>query len=88
MQEQTICPSNPITGWLLPFTSHYRLITTRFSTVTFLQRTFTSLVYAHVGRTQVHAADLGKLSPFFVANKSLTHLNHRGKRYNYEKIKE
>jgi hypothetical protein len=36
----------------LPFASSYRLITTWFSTVTFLQRTFTSLVHAHAGRTQ------------------------------------
>jgi 5-methylcytosine-specific restriction endonuclease McrA len=42
----------PFTGWLLPFASSYRLITTWFSTVICLQRTFTSLVHAHAGRTQ------------------------------------
>ena len=36
----------------LPFASSYRLLTTWFSTVFFLQRTFTSLVHAHAGRTQ------------------------------------
>jgi hypothetical protein len=36
----------------LPFASSYRLITTWFSTVFFLQRTFTSLVHAHAGSTQ------------------------------------
>ena len=46
----------PLAGWPLPFASSYRLITTRFSTVIFLQRTFTSLVHAHAGRTQVKAA--------------------------------
>ncbi|MCK5893735.1 MAG: hypothetical protein KAG53_04850, partial [Endozoicomonadaceae bacterium] len=40
----------------LPFDSSYRLITTRFSTVIFLQRTFTSLVHAHAGRTQKNSA--------------------------------
>jgi proteic killer suppression protein len=44
----------------LPFASSYRLITTWFSTVTFLQRTFTSLVHAHAGRTQIHKPDLWK----------------------------
>jgi len=39
-------------GKPLPFASSYRLITTRFLTVFFLQRTFTSLVYAHAGRTK------------------------------------
>ena len=38
----------------LPFASSYRLLATRFSTVFFLQRTFTSLVHAHAGRTQGH----------------------------------
>jgi hypothetical protein len=41
----------------LPFASSYRLITTWFSTVIFLQRTFTSLVHAHAGRTQGHQFD-------------------------------
>ena len=41
-----------LTDWLLPFASSYRLITTWCSTVTYLQRTFTSLVNTHVGRTQ------------------------------------
>jgi len=36
----------------LPFASSYRLITTWFSTATFLQGSFTSLVHAHAGRTQ------------------------------------
>jgi hypothetical protein len=36
----------------LPFASSYRLITTWFSTVNFLQGTFTPLVNAHAGRTQ------------------------------------
>jgi hypothetical protein len=44
----------------LPFASSYRLITTWFSTVTFLQRTFTSLVHAHAGRTQNVEADKNK----------------------------
>ena len=39
----------------LPFASSYRLITTRFLVVFFLQRTFTSLVHAHAGRTQGRA---------------------------------
>jgi len=47
-------------GKPLPFTSSYRLLTTWFSTVIFLQRTFTSLVRAHAGRTQVAA--LGKIT--------------------------
>ena len=44
----------------LPFASRYRyrLLTTWFSTVIFLQRTFTSLVHAHAGRTQVAAPDI------------------------------
>jgi len=42
----------PLTGWPLPFASSYRLLTTRCSTVIFLQRTFTSSVHAHAGRTQ------------------------------------
>jgi hypothetical protein len=37
----------------LPFASSYRLITTWFSTVTFLQGTYTPLVHAHAGRTQM-----------------------------------
>jgi hypothetical protein len=32
--------------------------------VTFLQRTFTSLVHAHAGRTQVKARGLGKAVTF------------------------
>ena len=36
----------------LPFASSYRLITTWFSTVIFLQGTYTPLVHAHDGRTQ------------------------------------
>ena len=40
----------------LPFASSYRLITTWFSTVNFLQRTFTSLVNAHAGRTPSNSA--------------------------------
>jgi len=47
-----------LTGWPLPFTSSYRLLTTWCSTVTFLQRTFTSLVHAHAGRTQKGQPDL------------------------------
>jgi len=43
----------PLAGWPLPFASSYRLLTTRCSTVIFLQRTFTSLVHAHAGRTQI-----------------------------------
>jgi hypothetical protein len=39
----------------LPFASSYRLITTWFSTVIFLQGTLTPLVHAHAGRTQVAA---------------------------------
>jgi hypothetical protein len=35
----------------LPSASSYRLITTWFSTVIFLQGTFTPLVHAHAGRT-------------------------------------
>ena len=53
-----------LTARPLPFTSSYRLITTWFSTVTFLQRTFTSLVNTHAGRTQGAATDLRQLSPF------------------------
>jgi len=41
----------------LPFASSYRLLTTWCSTVIFLQRTFTSLVHAHAGRTQIAPAD-------------------------------
>jgi len=41
-----------LTDWPLPFASRYRLLTAWFSTVIFLQRTFTSLVHAHAGRTQ------------------------------------
>ncbi|MFT7389308.1 MAG: hypothetical protein ACI8VC_002574 [Candidatus Endobugula sp.] len=48
-----------LAGKPLPFTSSYRLITTRFSTVIFLQRTFTSLVHAHAGRTQSCQIDNG-----------------------------
>ena len=44
----------------LPFASSYRLLTTWFSTVFFLQRTSTSLVHAHAGRTQGKA--VGRLS--------------------------
>ncbi len=36
----------------LPSASSYRLITTWFSTVIFLQGTYTPLVHAHAGRTQ------------------------------------
>jgi hypothetical protein len=46
----------------LPFASSYRLITTWFSTVTFLQRTFTSLVHAHAGRTQNNELDTSSLA--------------------------
>ncbi len=46
-----------LAGKPLPFTSSYRLITTRFSTLIFLQRTFTSLVHAHAGRTQKNLAE-------------------------------
>ena len=42
-----------LTDWPLPFASSYRLITNRLRTVIFLQRTFTSLVNAHVRRTQL-----------------------------------
>ena len=53
----------------LPFASSYRLITTWFSTVIFLQRTFTSLVHAHAGRTQIDQAEFaivpfGKIGEF------------------------
>jgi hypothetical protein len=41
----------------LPFASSYRLITTWFSTVNFLQGTYTPLVHAHAGRTQSHQFD-------------------------------
>jgi hypothetical protein len=41
----------------LPFASSYRLITTWFSTVIFLQGTFTPLVHAHAGRTQIAPSD-------------------------------
>ena len=41
----------------LPFASSYRLITTWFSTVIFLQGTFTPLVHAHAGRTQKQPSD-------------------------------
>ena len=47
----------------LPFASSYRLITTWFSAVIFLQRTFTSLVHAHAGRTQSQSGDLFELAP-------------------------
>ena len=43
---------------LLPFADDYRLITTGFSTVIFLQRACTSLVRAHAGRTQAHVSGL------------------------------
>jgi len=48
-----LLPRPFLTDWPLPFTStsSYRLITKRFWTVILLQRTFTSLVNAHVGRT-------------------------------------
>ena len=45
----------------LPFASSYRLITTQLSTVIFLQRTFTSLVHAHAGRTQMGSKSAAKL---------------------------
>ena len=51
-----------LTGLPLPFASRYRLITKQFSTVIFLQRTFTSLVNAHAGRTQGKAVRLFKAS--------------------------
>lgn len=41
-----------LTDWLLPFASRYRLMISKCSTVISLQRTFTSLVNTHVGRTQ------------------------------------
>ena len=44
---------NLLTDPPLPFGSGYRLITSWFSTVIFPQRTFTSLVNAHAGRTQM-----------------------------------
>jgi len=47
-----------LAGKPLPFTSSYRLLTTRVSTVFYLQRTFTSLVHAHAGRTQENQADV------------------------------
>jgi len=49
----------------LPFASSCRLLTTRFSTVIFLQRTFTSLVHAHAGRTQIRATDRIQLRRFW-----------------------
>ncbi|MEJ1368357.1 MAG: hypothetical protein RPU41_01575, partial [Candidatus Sedimenticola sp. (ex Thyasira tokunagai)] len=43
----------PLAGWPLPFASSYHLIAfNSLRMVTFLQRTFTSLVHAHAGRTQ------------------------------------
>ena len=53
-----------LTARPLPFTSSYRLITTWFSTVTFLQRTFTSLVNAHAGRTQGYRTDNFSVASF------------------------
>ena len=50
-----------LAGKPLPFASSYRLLTTWFSTVFFLQRTFTSLVHAHAGRIQGKSADTKKL---------------------------
>ncbi|WP_218185811.1 hypothetical protein, partial [Marinobacter gelidimuriae] len=50
----------------------YRLITTWFSTVIFLQGTYTPLVHAHAGRTQ--AAALGKITraaPNFPVSRAL-----------------
>ena len=64
-----------LAGWPLPFASSYRLITTWFSTVIFLQRTFTSLVNAHVGRTQEHSADCQKRR-FFVL-LAIARLSHK-----------
>jgi len=46
-----------LTDWPLPFASSSRLITERLLAVIFLQRTFTSLVNAHVGRTQACQID-------------------------------
>jgi hypothetical protein len=46
----------------LPFASSYRLITTWFSTVNFLQGTFTPLVHAHAGRTQGVQTDKKQLA--------------------------
>jgi len=48
-----------LTDQPLPFASSYRLITTGFSTVILLQRTFTSLVNAHVGRTHNNQRERG-----------------------------
>jgi len=61
-----------LTGWPLPFTSSYRLLTTWCSTVTFLQRTFTSLVHAHAGRTQNATTDSLKRR-FFVLFATLNY---------------
>ncbi len=47
-----------LTGLPLSFASRYRLLTTRCSTVIFLQRAFTSSVHAHAGRTQYVQWDL------------------------------
>jgi hypothetical protein len=44
----------------LPFASSYRLITSKSSTVIFLQRTYTALVNTHVGRTQFWQTDILK----------------------------
>lgn len=57
---------------LLPFADDYRLITTGFSTVIFLQRAYTSSVHAHAGRTQgqVHSPfrlDLATAPPVLAA---------------------
>ena len=58
-----------LTDWPLPFASSYRLITNRLRTVIFLQRTFTSLVNAHVGRTQ--CARVGRFAALRLAPHSL-----------------
>lgn len=58
-----------LTAEPLPFASSYRLITAWFSTVIFLQGTFTPLVHAHAGRTQnapirtLRVPDARKLAP-------------------------
>jgi len=57
-------------GKPLPFASSYRLITTRFLTVFFLQRTFTSLVHAHAGRTQMLQVRRAKSRAHFTLNVS------------------
>jgi len=50
-----IVPLHSPTVEPLPFASGYRLITAWFSTVIFPRGTFTPLVHAHAGHTQIAA---------------------------------